>query len=476
MPLSPDQQRALAELMHELVGASVDQVDQLTGGASRETYRLSVSDNSGATHAYILQQEPGEPRLANGLADEAMLIKAASMAGVPTATVLVANAGTPQRDSLAQSFILSEAVPGETIARRILREPSFEKARLKLTSQLGRSLGLLHSQVDGSAIPWLAEVDQIEHYRSMIDEIGIVSPSLELGLAWLERTQTECLDQVVVHGDFRLGNLIVDENGLAAVIDWELAHLGDPMEDLGWLCIRAWRFGGDKPVAGLGERAELFAEYAGVVGRPVDPDAVHWWEVMGTLKWGVMCAIQAERHLKGQHRSVELVAIGPRLAEQEYDLIELIRPEVLTSPSMASTGTDSAVDPTGIGASAEQTDLSTGASEGGGRPTSVDLLAAVEEFLRSDLGEGSDPRLKFHARVAANALAISRRDLSLAENSRRHNRDELHALGFTSERSLADAIRSGEANTEGDDGIEVWRYCYNSVVRRLQINNPKWLR
>ena len=118
----------------------------------------------------------------------------------------------------------------------------------------------------------------------------------------------------IVHGDFRLGNLIVDGDGLAAVLDWELAHLGDPMEDLGWLCVKAWRFGGRGPVAGLGGYEELFAAYSEASGRPVDPAVVRWWEVLGTLKWGIMCIMQANAHLTGASRSHELAAIGRRVS------------------------------------------------------------------------------------------------------------------------------------------------------------------
>jgi aminoglycoside phosphotransferase (APT) family kinase protein len=127
-----------------------------------------------------------------------------------------------------------------------------------------------------------------------------------------------------VHGDFRLGNFIVGPGGLEAVLDWELAHLGDPMEDLGWLCVKAWRFGARPPVGGFGEYDELFGAYGAAAGVEVDPEAVHWWEVLGTLKWGVMCIMQASTHLNGFSRSVELAAIGRRVCENEHDLLALL--------------------------------------------------------------------------------------------------------------------------------------------------------
>jgi aminoglycoside phosphotransferase (APT) family kinase protein len=128
-----------------------------------------------------------------------------------------------------------------------------------------------------------------------------------------------------VHGDFRNGNLIIGPDGVRAVLDWELVHLGDPMEDLGWLCTRAWRFGGAPPVGGFGQYADLFAAYEEQSGIAVDPEVVAWWELCGTVKWGVICIMQAQRHLGGGERSVELAAIGRRLYEQEYDCVQLLR-------------------------------------------------------------------------------------------------------------------------------------------------------
>ena len=117
---------------------------------------------------------------------------------------------------------------------------------------------------------------------------------------------------------------MVGPDGLRAVLDWELAHLGDPIEDLGWFCVRAWRFGSTDPAGGFGSRDELLAAYEAAGGGAVDPAELHWWEVLGTLKWGVICVMQATAHLTGLSRSVELAAIGRRVCETEHDLLELL--------------------------------------------------------------------------------------------------------------------------------------------------------
>ena len=170
----------------------------------------------------------------------------------------------------------------------------------------------------------LGQPDQLADFEAFLDDLGMAHPALELGLRWLRTNPPTPGRSAVVHGDFRIGNLIVDPDGLAAVIDWELAHVGDPLEDLGWVSMRAWRFGSRLEVGGFADREEFLDAYEAAAGVSVDRSAVHWWEVMGTFKWGVMAMIQASAHLMGVSRSVELAAIGRRVAETEYDLLRLL--------------------------------------------------------------------------------------------------------------------------------------------------------
>ena len=152
-------------------------------------------------------------------------------------------------------------------------------------------------------------------------------PVFELALRWLSNHDPGPSAEVtLVHGDFRHGNLIIGPDGVRAVLDWELAHLGDPMEDLGWVCVNSWRFGEiDKPVGGFGSREELFAGYA-EGGRRADPARVRFWEVMGTLRWGVMCCGMMQRFRSGPDHSMERAMIGRRASETEIDLLRLLAP------------------------------------------------------------------------------------------------------------------------------------------------------
>ena len=175
-------------------------------------------------------------------------------------------------------------------------------------------------------MPGLERPDPLPTWRAMLDGLGQPHPAFELAAAVATRPPAaERGARRIVHGDFRNGNLIVGPEGVRAVLDWELAHVGDPMEDLGWLCVKAWRFGvDDSRVGGFGDEADLFAAYESAGGGPVDPAVVRWWEVLGTLKWGIMCIVQAMTHLSGATRSVELAAIGRRVCENEWDLLELV--------------------------------------------------------------------------------------------------------------------------------------------------------
>jgi len=287
---------------------------RLSGGASRETWSFTADGD----RLILQQQRAGAVSgSGSGMGAEAALLRAAATARVPVAPLRYDGTATER------PFIVTEAVDGETIARKILRDEEWAPALPKLAAQCGDALAKIH-RIPLDAVPDLVDQDQVKQFREVLDSFGEPHPAFELGFRWLEANRPPPNDPVIVHGDFRLGNLIVGPDGLRAVLDWEIAHLGDPMEDLGWLCVKAWRFGAKRPVGGFGEYDDLFDAYRDASGVDVDPAAVRWWEVLGTLKWGVMCKMQASAHLFGFSRSVELAAIGRRVCEQEHDLLELL--------------------------------------------------------------------------------------------------------------------------------------------------------
>ena len=438
----------VAAALQERLGGEVRGLTRLSGGASRETWAFELVRPDGVVEPMILQRDrAGATRTGGGMATEAGVLVAAAAGGVPVPRLrLDATDGL-----VGQPAFVTDRIEGETIARRILRDDAYAGARPLLAAQCGRVLAAIH-KIPTDAVAGLEQQDQVSQFRAVLDGFDEPHPAFELGFRWLEANRPPPTRTTIVHGDFRNGNMIVGPDGIRAVLDWELAHLGDPMEDLGWLCVRAWRFGEKPPVGGFGEREDLFAAYAEESGAPVDPEVARWWEVLGTLKWGVMCMIQAASHLQGFVRSVELAAIGRRVCENEHDLLTLLAPASSPAPSRAAA-TSSSV---GIH----------------GRPTIGELVEAVREYLERDVMTGTEGRLQFHGRVAANALKIVERELAQGDSMAAAHAARLEALGYADDAALASAIRSGELDDRID---EVTAAVQASVLDKLLVANPKYL-
>jgi aminoglycoside phosphotransferase (APT) family kinase protein len=299
---------------------------KLSGGASQETWSFDIVHPDGDVGAILRRAPQGygaSPSRAAGLDAEAALMRLAYEAGVPSPRVM--HVLLPQ-DGLGAGFIMAR-VEGETIARKILRDEQFAQARPMLARQLGKVAAGIHG-LPASKLPSLRQMDSTNEIADLEREyrgFDWPRPVFELALRWLRDRDPGPPDEMtLVHGDFRHGNLIIGPDGVRAVLDWELAHLGDPTEDLGWVCVNSWRFGEiDKPVGGFGSREELFAGYE-AAGRKADPDRVKFWEVMGTLRWGVMCCGMMQRFRSGPDHSMERAMIGRRSSETEIDLLRLL--------------------------------------------------------------------------------------------------------------------------------------------------------
>jgi aminoglycoside phosphotransferase (APT) family kinase protein len=298
-------------------------ISPIPGGASRETW-LAEADG----RRWVLRRDPPGSESLVPMRGEFELIRRAADAGVPVPEPV---AFEPDGGRLGTAGMLIAFVDGTSVAPRILRRDEYEGARGRLPRQLGAALAEIHrlttADVDGILPPSPDDpaLAQISEWERQLDGIGEALPAVELGLRWLRANAPPPASPRLVHGDFRLGNFIIAEDGLAAVIDWELAHLGDPAEDVGWLCIRSWRFGNDdRPVAGLGSLEEFLEAYEQAGGERPDPDRIRFWEVLGNVKWAVICARQAHDHLTGVRRSHELASLGRRVCEPEWDLLGLV--------------------------------------------------------------------------------------------------------------------------------------------------------
>jgi len=324
---------AFLKRAHNAKSVRVDDLRLLTGGASRQTWSFDAAiehaDGRSETLALIARADQRQSVGLMTRETEYRVLEVAHAGGVPVPRVHLMGDG-----SLGAPFFLMERIEGETIARRILRDDEHAGARPKMTAQLGEILAAVHrvsvgelaadltAPIEGKS-PAETEVQRIEGtFRSIALE---PHPAFELALRWLKAHAPSSGEPTLVHGDYRLGNLIIGPEGVRSVLDWELAHVGDPMEDLAWVCVRSWRFGNDQlPVAGVGQREDLFRAYEAAGGRDVDPAAVHWWEVFGNLRWGVICIMQARAYLDGLSKSVELATIGRRTAETEWELLALM--------------------------------------------------------------------------------------------------------------------------------------------------------
>jgi hypothetical protein len=361
---------------------------------------------------------------------------------------------------LGTAGMVTVRMPGETLARRIQRDDGFAEARTRFARQCGAFLAGLQL-IPAGRIDGLPEVDQLTHFRDRWRDVHDASPTFELAFRWLDANRPPANPPVIVHGDFRLGNLLVDGDGLAAVLDWELAHAGDPIEDLGWLCVKAWRFRGRQPVGGIGALDDLLDAYESAGGHRVERDQFRWWLVFNTLKWGVICGWQAASHLSGATPSVELAAIGRRIAEQEWDLLELLGADAcrLAIEAATANGFDD-VPPDEAGTY--------------GRPTAVELLEATRGFVTDEVmpATGDAGLVQFHSRVAANVLSIVERQLRLGPAQAIRHRVALDGLGVTGVGELADAIRTGVWDGRGDELHPVLA----ALVRdKLAVANPRHL-
>ncbi|MER5437253.1 phosphotransferase family protein [Streptomyces sp. NPDC002790] len=434
----------LADLWGEPV--SVEGWRRLSGGASRDTFSLDATVADGASHPLILRCDPPVKPSPEVMAREAAVLTAAAEAGVPVPRLVDHGTG------LGRAYLVMERVEGETIPRRLLRDARFAAVRPKLVRELGRILARIHT-IPATSVPDLPEVDPLNQLTDLYGQFDDPRPAVELGLRWLaDHRPPNARPTCVVHGDFRNGNLMVDETGVRAVLDWELTHLGDPVEDLGWLCVKAWRFGSAEPVGGFGPREELLAGYAEIAGTRPSEAELHWWELYGTLRWAVLCRIQAERFLSGAEQAVEWAVLGRKVCEQEYDvLLALGVTEPAPVPDVL-TGRDG-----------------TAAAPPHDRPGADALLRSVQTFLTEETA--GDPRLRFLSKVAGNAVAIARREALLAPAQAEAHARRLSAHGLADDRALAEAIRDGAVAADDAAVVDAVR---GGVLDKLTVANPAY--
>ncbi|MCZ6828533.1 MAG: phosphotransferase [Gammaproteobacteria bacterium] len=433
--------------------------DKLTAGASLETYRLLARVAGKKTH-YALRRSPLENSAGDAvggidLKTEAQLLQIMGCAGIPEPEVLYV---LQPPDQLGSGFVM-QWLDGETLGARILRSEELAAVRPRLARECGEILARIHSvdwqshQLD-QVLPRFSPEQLVHESWDCYRELGVAEPMIDYAARWLLEHLPEESSLSVVHGDFRNGNLMVTPEGIKAVLDWEIAHLGDPIRDLGWLCVNSWRYGNAKlPVGGFGEVEDLLAAYNSVAEQPVTPEQLVYWQVFGSFWWAVACLRMAQSWRGGENSSVERPAIGRRSSEAQMDCVNLLIPGAFAQPAAAADRL-------------KHYRL----------PVAEELLESVERFLQQDVAVDADPQRKFMARVAANSLATVRREIGLSADLLQAEAERLREiLDCTGEvyelrAQLVQALRNGlPLESEG-----LAPHLRQSVAGQLAIDQPEY--
>jgi len=440
---------------------ALDAVERLSGGASQETYRITVTTRGGK-RKLAMRRAPGGVSVAPtggekpGLALEARLMEVARAAGVPEPEIV--RVLTPE-DGIGEGFVM-EWLEGEALGAKIARAPEFDAIRPSLAYQCGQLLARIHGiDLDATGLRGrLGVLDPETFVRQKWEQYQLFAtpqPMIDFTARWLLEHLPPTGELKLVHNDFRNGNLMVSpEKGVVAVLDWEVAHIGDPMRDLGWICTNSWRFGrSELPVGGFGTYEDLFAGYASVSGRPVDPDHVKFWEVFGSYWWAVGCLGMGMAYRNGPDRTVERPGIGRRSSECQVDCVNLIIPGPVTLPE------------TRRGASS--TDL----------PHVDELVTSVRDFLRADVMAATKGRTNFLARVASNSLDIVLRELELgAAHAEREKAGLVRLLRRDGDLETLrwDLVKGLRDGSMALDTPGLTEHLRQTVVTQVAIDQPKY--
>jgi aminoglycoside phosphotransferase (APT) family kinase protein len=417
---------------------ALESCQQLSAGASQETWRICFSGRTGEQRLALRRSQPtAAPGSSVGditLDTEAELMQLAVASGIPGPEVFYV---LRPEDQLGSGFIM-QWLDGETLGQRINRVPELADIRPRLAHQCGEILGKVHKlQWQDTAladqlpsITPAALVDQTwEYYR----DLNVPVPMIDYTWRWLRDNLPTNSRHTLVHGDFRNGNLMVTPTGINAVLDWELAHIGDPIRDLGWLCVNSWRFGhGELPVGGFGDIEELLAGYQKTSGIEVDLQALRFWQVFGSFWWAMTTLQMAHTWRTGETPSLERPVIGRRSSEAQMDCVNLLIPGGYSLPA--------ADEPIAAG-----TQL----------PMPAELLEGVAAFLKDTVAEQLDAHNQFLARVAANSLRIAQREFQYGTGMARQEKARLEVL------------------LQADDDLDTLRWKLVQQLRdSLPLNTP----
>ena len=459
MSLSELHDRLHDVLVRQLDGfRNIITLNRLSGGASQETYRLEVKTDQGV-QIYAIRRAP-EAQIGDsggvGLDIEARLFASAKRAGVPGPDIIYLFG---PEDELGEGFLM-EWIEGETLGSRVVRDERFADIRPKLAYQCGEILGRIH-QIDVTSegldkkLNRLSTDDFIRQLWEQYQSLDTLQPMIDYTARWLLENQPNEGREALVHNDFRNGNLMIEpERGITAVLDWEVAHIGNPLRDLGWICTNSWRFGRyDLPVGGFGQREDLLAGYKAATGTEIKPEELIYWEVFGSFWWAIGCLRMADRYDKDPAVGVEYPAIGRRSSECQIDCVNYLIPGAVKMPEkQPSKGRKN-------------------------MPDMADLVESVRTFCSAEVTPVVSGRTGFLSRVGANSLDIVLREL-LYGNWQQDMEQQLLRQIFhkneptnTLKRKLVEGLRDNCISLE-TDGLAP--YLRQQVFTQIAIDQPSY--
>lgn len=455
-------QGILGELLPRVIEdcVSLTKLERLSGGASQETYRITIASPEGERLLAMRRAAGGEEGEITaqhpGLAVEALLMQVARAQGVPEPEVHYV---LQPQDGIGAGFIM-QWLEGEALGARIVKAPELDAVRPQLAHMFGTTLARIHSidlQATGldQHLQHLAPEDYVRQTWERYQAFETPQPMIDFTARWLLDNLPIDYTPSLVHNDYRNGNVMVDAEGIVAVLDWEVAHIGDPMRDLGWMLTHSWRFGrAHLPVGGFGSAEDFYAGYESITGTAVDRQAVKFWQVFGSFWWAVGCLGMAEHYRNGPDQSVERPGIGRRSSECQVDCVNLLipGPVSLVEPSTNNVYVD--------------------------MPRADELLRSVTDFLREQVMSETTGRTQFLARVAGNSLDIVQREMALGTAAAHQERERLQSLLDSTDADLmqlrerlVQGLRAGQIDLNAP-GLAA--HLRASIVNQINIDQPRY--
>ena len=474
------QEKLQSRLSTVLGCGELQSLRRLSGGANMETWSFDWLVESADPLPMIMRRLPGNMKQVADMAQISLDQEAALLQVVYNYDVRVPKVHyvLQEADELGCGYIM-QRIEGEALPFKLLADEKFNQARKTLAYEAGVELAQIHS-IPVSELPTdLPNLDEEAFFvqlRKLIDNNGNVSPVHELAFHWLKANQSENTRKVLVHGDYRNGNLLVGEKGLTAVLDWELAHVGNPVQDIGYFCATVWRFGSSLPAGGFGSYDQLLDGYESISGWRPTLEEIQYWEVYAALLWGITCGIMLGMYRSGEDSGIERAAVGRRLTESEIDILLLMDKQGMEEQVMdkqenqGNTDGDSeqAAVPMPVESEALRASGTTGIDE---------MLQAVQAMLKTDVAPTQKGFTAYQLKIANNMLSIAQRELQYRDQLDELDSEIIKTLNIEIEpdkdasikHQLALAIKSGRMGQS-----DLLSYLRRRAVLEMQINNPRY--